>query len=77
MHEVLQKQIYSHYKLMYRNRTKKEIIEEPQVTCNKCRKKGDRSLMHTRIYGRRHKTFFYCPICYPTLKPIVKRLKKK
>ena len=68
MHESIQKQLYSHYRLWYntRNKTKDSLYVE--VTCNKCRKKFDKSVAIIRKYGEQQKVFYYCPVCAPTLK---------
>lgn len=68
MHEAIQQQIYSHYRLWYANRTKENIKDYNKVTCNRCRIKFDKSIMTPRIYGAERKTFYYCPICYSNLK---------
>ena len=68
MNEILQQQVYGHYKLWYNIRHKNDKVHSNQVTCNKCRKKFDKDLMCTRKYGQNNKTFYYCPICFKTLK---------
>lgn len=68
MHEAIQQQLFSHYKIWYNNRTKTDITEINKVTCNRCRKKFDKNIMTSRIYGAERKTFYYCPVCSASLK---------
>jgi len=68
MNEVLQQQLYAHYRLWYNKRHKNEITEYSKVTCNGCRNKFEKSIMGIRMYGENNKTFYYCPTCFAKLK---------
>ena len=68
MNDVLQQQVYSHYKMWYNKRHKNDITGYSKVTCNGCREKFEKNIMITRKYGELKKTFYYCPECSETLK---------
>ena len=68
MNDVLQQQVYSHYKMWYNKRHKNDITEYSKVTCNGCREKFDKQIMTVRKYGENQKTFYYCHECFGKLK---------
>ena len=68
MDQVVQQQLYSHYRMWYNNRHKNELPDCSKVTCNSCRNKFEKNIMIIRKYGEHQKIFYYCRTCFEKLK---------
>ena len=74
MNEIIQKQLYNHYKIWnsIRKEDKKDTrkfngsrpagVGNEMIKCNKCREYNYKIVMHKRIY-KNNKTIWYCEGC--------------